>query len=105
MDPRMRFAWWTANDWGNYAQMSEDMVKNVWEQHYKGKEGPIEIPQERKKNEKKNPGILHFDWLIFQFFLDWLPFFSSRIEHSRLEQIGCFRLTAWNSLSSGTRSE
>jgi len=41
MDPRMRFGWWEANEWGVYIQKSKDMVKKVWNQHYKGKEGPV----------------------------------------------------------------
>ncbi|KAG0075100.1 hypothetical protein BGZ93_004320, partial [Podila epicladia] len=43
MDPRMRFNWWEAHDWGEYAKMSEVMVSEVWEQFYKGKDGPMEM--------------------------------------------------------------
>jgi hypothetical protein len=52
MDPRMRFTWWRANDWGDYAQMSEDMVKDIWEDHYKGKEGPIELDEDIRRQMK-----------------------------------------------------
>jgi hypothetical protein len=41
MDPRMRFNWWSANDWGEYVELSQEMVKTIWEQNYKGKEGPV----------------------------------------------------------------
>ncbi|KAF9981502.1 hypothetical protein BGZ79_006109, partial [Entomortierella chlamydospora] len=52
MDPRMRFDWWEANEWGTYIQLSKDMVKNVWESDYKGKEGPIELDAEVAKQMK-----------------------------------------------------
>ncbi|KAF9287466.1 hypothetical protein BGZ88_008590 [Linnemannia elongata] len=43
MDPMMRFDWWGANDWGEYIKISKDMVTDIWNHHYKGKEGPIEL--------------------------------------------------------------
>lgn len=46
MDPRMRFDWWKKNDWGEYIQISKDMVTEVWESSYKGKEGPMELDAE-----------------------------------------------------------
>ncbi|KAF9271511.1 hypothetical protein BGZ74_005948, partial [Mortierella antarctica] len=52
MDPRMRFDWWEAQDWGEYARMSEKLVKGVWAQHYKGKEGPMEMDEETARQMK-----------------------------------------------------
>ena len=43
MDPRMRFNWWNANEWGDYEEMSKEMVKDVWNQHYKGQGGTAEV--------------------------------------------------------------
>lgn len=63
MDPRMRFDWWEVNDWGEYIQISKNMVKDIWEKEYKGKEGPIQLPAEeeiemRLFGIKKKPGEL-----------------------------------------------
>ncbi|KFH70213.1 hypothetical protein MVEG_03064 [Podila verticillata NRRL 6337] len=52
MDPRMRFDWWSANDWDEYIQISKDMVADVWKQYYKGKEGPIEQDTEIARQMK-----------------------------------------------------
>ncbi|KAG0060386.1 hypothetical protein BGZ92_006721, partial [Podila epicladia] len=52
MDPRMRFNWWEAHDWGEYAKMSEVMVSEVWEQFYKGKDGPMEMDVETERQMK-----------------------------------------------------
>jgi len=53
MDPRMRFNWWEANDWGEYIQHSKNMVTNVWEKEYKGKDGPIQLPEEEERLMKR----------------------------------------------------
>jgi hypothetical protein len=43
MDPRMRFNWWKANDWGDYETMSKEMVEDIWNQHYKGQGRAAEV--------------------------------------------------------------
>lgn len=52
MDPRMRFDWWGANDWGEYIKLSKDMVTDIWNHHYKGKEGPIELDVDTERQMK-----------------------------------------------------
>ena len=52
MDPRMRFDWWGANDWDEFEQISNDMVTNIWNQHYKGKEGPFDQDAEIERQMK-----------------------------------------------------
>jgi hypothetical protein len=52
MDPRMRFDWWEVSDWGDYLEINKNMVKDVWEQEYKGKEGPIQLPAEQEREMK-----------------------------------------------------
>ena len=37
----MRFIWWSANEWSEYIELSQNMAKDIWEEHYKGKEGPV----------------------------------------------------------------
>ncbi|KAF9571669.1 hypothetical protein BGW38_008596 [Lunasporangiospora selenospora] len=63
MDPRMRFDWWSVNDWEGYIQACADMVTDVWQKNYKGKEGPIELDIEVQRQMrlfgiKKKPGEL-----------------------------------------------
>jgi hypothetical protein len=49
MDPRMRYNWWKAQGWDEYVQVSIDAVKSVWEDQYKGKEGPRLLDSEIAK--------------------------------------------------------
>lgn len=47
MDPRMRFSWWRANDWGeDLERMSKGMVTDVWTKYYKGGEAPLLLDAE-----------------------------------------------------------
>lgn len=51
-NPRILFNWWGANDWNENVQISKDIVTKIWNQHYKGKEGPIDLNAEIARQMK-----------------------------------------------------